>query len=152
MARGGYRAPTKPAPTSGPGKMSRRTDGGPGARQPMATLPNPAYGEQATYRQDQQGAPMAASPSPSGGPQMPSADLSQVTPFGAPTQRPNEPITAGAASGAGPGPEALGLGQGQDPSRQYLDGLLPMLELAANLPAAGLAFRQFVRRLRGSQQ
>jgi hypothetical protein len=37
----------------------------------------------------------------------------QVTPLSAPTQRPNEPVTAGAPMGAGPGPEALGIQLGQ---------------------------------------
>lgn len=149
MASGGYRKPTHPAPASGPGRLSRRTDGGPG--QPVRQLGDAAYGEQATFRSDQQGAPMASGAvQPSQGPAQPPVDLSQVTPMGAPTQRPGEPVTAGAASGAGPGVNALGLAPEQDPSRQYLTSLLPMLELAANLPTAGIAFRQFVRTLRGS--
>lgn len=31
----------------------------------------------------------------------------QLTPFGAPTQRPDEPVTAGIDMGAGPGSDAL---------------------------------------------
>jgi hypothetical protein len=147
MASGGYRQPAKPAPASGPGKSSRRTDGGPG--QPVRSLTDAAYGEQATYRADQQGAPMAAGQAQATDAPMPGADLSQVVPFGAPSQRPSEPVTSGADAGAGPGMQALGVAPQQDPSRQYVADALPMFELAALLPFANLEFRQFVRRLRG---
>jgi len=140
--RGGYQPPSSPAPVSGPGRLSRRTDS-----QPIATLPDAAYGEQATYRQDQAGAPMARVPElPAQG--ISAADLSQVVPFGAPTGRPGEPVTAGADAGPGPGSEALGLGDDQDPGIQHLKAILPSLELMANQPQAGRALRQFVRRVR----
>lgn len=147
--RGGYRQPAKPAPVSGPGKLSRRTDGGP-ARQPIRALSDAAYGEQATFRADQQGAPMAKAPSAPQGAPAPAADLSRVVPFGADSQRPGEPVTAGAAAGAGPGLEALGL----DPDRadagvQYLRDLIPMFEVTAALPNSTVGLRQFLRRLRG---
>lgn len=139
--RGGYQAPANPAPVSGPGRLSQRTDG-----QPVQQLPDADYGEQATFRSDQQGAPMAATPD--GGAVAP-ADLSAVVPFGAPSQRPTEPVTAGAPAGAGPGPEALGLdSEESDPGVQQLRQMLPSLELMANMPQAGRAFRQFVRRVR----
>lgn len=129
---------------SGPGAYSQRTD-----RQPVAALTDAAYGEQATYRQDQQGAPMARAATPdSSGPPTSPVDLSGVVPMGAPTQRPGEPVTAGAAAGAGPGVEALGLGGDSDPGWQYLVDSLPALELMANQPNAGRAMRQFVRRVR----
>jgi hypothetical protein len=147
--RGGYRRPAKPAPASGPGKLSRRTDGGP-AKQPLRALPDAAYGEQATFRGDQQGAPMAkAQTAPQGAP-APQADLSRVVPFAADSQRPGEPVTAGAAAGAGPGMEALGFaGDENDPGVQYIRDLLPMLEVAASLPNSTFGLRQFVRQLRG---
>lgn len=149
-ARGGYRKPSNPAPASAPGALSKRTDGGPSApKQPIRALPDAAYGEQATFRADQQGAPMSATAKPQAGQAGPLADLSQVVPFGAPSQRPDEPVTAGAPSGPGPGPEALGIGnQGNDPGLQYVRQLLPMFELAAQLPTSSVEFRQFVRRLR----
>lgn len=147
-ARGGYRRPARPAPVSGPGKLSRRTDGGP-AKQPMQALPDAAYGEQATFRQDQSGAPMARASAPTQGAPAPTADLSNVVPFGADSQRPGEPITSGADAGAGPGSEALGsVNPANDPGLQYVRDLLPMYELAANLPNSTFGFRQFVRRLR----
>lgn len=47
--RGGYRQPSKPAATSGPGALSQRTDGGPGSakiplKQPIRRLPDADYG------------------------------------------------------------------------------------------------------------
>lgn len=138
--RGGYQRPRRPAPASGPGKLSRRTD-----RQPVRALPDAAYGEQATYRADQQAAPMAkAQPAPQGA-QQPQADLSRVVPMGAPTQNPNEPITAGADSGPGTGAEAIGVGS---PTVEYVRQILPMLSVAAGMPMASVEFRQFVRRMR----
>jgi len=48
MPRGGYRKPGNPAPVSGPGKLSRRTDGGPGSKQAMREVPsNGQYGYRA---------------------------------------------------------------------------------------------------------
>lgn len=141
---GGYRPPANPAPVSGPGRLSKRTD-----RQPIATLPDAAYGEQATFRQDQAGAPMAAAPTVNdAGTTMGAADLSSVVPFGAPTTRPGEPVTAGAAAGPGPGIESLGLSDDDDPGIQHLRASLPALELMANQPNSGRALRQFVRRVR----
>lgn len=123
--RGGYRAPSNPAPVSGVGKNSRRTDGGPVQalrRLPAAegfAQPN-AYGEDTSYYQEQRTAPLAAGPQastppppqPAGGGQSQQAaapPLPQVVPMGAPSQRPDEPVTAGADLGAGPGSAALGL-------------------------------------------
>lgn len=93
---------------------------------------------------------MAAAPGPQGSPVAP-ADLSRVVPMGAPSQSADEPVTAGAAMGAGPGVEALGLDNpDNDPSVQQLRLILPTLELMANSPFAGPAFRQFLRRARSS--
>jgi len=144
--RGGYQPPRRPAPVSGPGRLSRRTDS---PRQPVRALTDAAYGEQATYRQDQQGAPMAATPGPEAQSPVQQADLSRVVPLGADTTRPGEPVTAGATAGPGPGPAAMGLPtEDNDPSVAYLKDILPSLELMANMPESGPAFRQFVRRVR----
>ena len=40
--RGGYRAPSNPAPVSGPGALSQRTDGG--ATQPATYISGLPYG------------------------------------------------------------------------------------------------------------
>lgn len=145
--RGGYQPPARPATVSGPGKLSRRTDGGAG--QPIRDLPNPDYGEQQTFRQMESAAPMAQAPAGPATPAAPvaPADLSNVTPFDAPTDRPHEPVTAGAAAGPGPGPAALGL-PANDPGVAYLRDVLPTLELMANMPMASQTFKQFVRRVR----
>lgn len=110
---GGPRTPDQPAPVSGPGKMARRTDGGPA--QKLRAVTGLPYGENSELNTQQAAAPLAqsmtsgaAAPAPATGPSL--ADrVAALTPFGAPTQRPNEPVTAGAALGPGPGPEALGL-------------------------------------------
>jgi hypothetical protein len=146
--RGGYQPPRHPAPVSGPGRLSRRTDGGPGDRrasQPVRDLPNPAYGEQQTFRDTQAAAPMAPEASPL--PVSP-VDLSGITSLNAPSTRPGEPITAGADSGPGPGPAALGLGIDADPGVQTLRAYLPALEMMAESPQAARGFRAWVRHLR----
>lgn len=150
-SQGGYRAPNNPAPVSGPGAMSARTDGGP---QAIAQLANAKYGEQSAFRQIQQGAPVAGGIQPSGGPppsafrQAAGGGGSQPVPFSAPTQRPGEPVTSGAARGAGPGTEALDT----SPTTNKQDFValrpaLPMLQFLANLPGAHPGSQQFVRYL-----
>lgn len=142
MAQGGYQPPARPAAVSGPGKLSQRTD------QPQQALPDAAYGEQKTFREIQQGAAMSAAPGPAEGPPVTPADLSNVVPLGAPTARPGEPVTAGAALGAGPGTEGLGLSEEDDPGVRALRNMVPALELMANMPGAGRAVKQFTRRVR----
>lgn len=102
-------APANPSPASGPGALSKRTDGGPA--QKLRTLPDAQYGEAATYMDLQRQAPLAQSTAPgqgqpSGGPQ--SGGAPSVIPLNAPTTRPGEPVTAGSNFGPGPGPEILG--------------------------------------------
>ena len=103
--RGGSRTPARPAAASGPGRLARRTDGGPGG-QPVRSFPARSYGERQALAGQQQAAPMAAgrpptTPGSAGGRSQPPAQ--PLTAFG-PTQRPNEPITAGIPFGAGMGP------------------------------------------------
>ena len=144
--RGGYRAPTHPAPVSGPGKLSKRTDG-----QPIRALSDANYGEQATFRNDQSGAPMASTPGPTASSMSPVSglDTSNVVPLSEPSQRPGEPVTSGAASGPGPGVESLGLPNPADTAAiQYLRNQLPTLEIMAGMPQASDVFRQYVRRVR----
>ena len=143
MPRGGYQQPSRPAPVSGPGAMSRRTDG-----QPKQRLANAAYGEQADFQSIQDGARMSASPD-AGMASM--GQMPNVVPLNAPTQRPDEPITAGAPMGPGPGPEAIGLGKPSQQSVQDAVGLgvyLPSLEQAASVPNAPQSFVRFVKYIR----
>lgn len=121
---GGYRKPTNPAPVSGPGAHSRRTDG-----QPMMDLPNAAYGENADFQAAQQGAPMATDSGAAAAPW----SMPQVTGMGAPTGAPTEPVTSGAQYGPGPGTGALGLPTNQqaddaDYFRKYLPTLIEIAQ------------------------
>lgn len=85
-----------PIGVSGPGALSQRTD-----KQPMSAPTGMPYGDRGQLLDMQRAAPMAASGPPTPPP----------TEIHAPSQRPTEPVTAGAASGPGPGPEALTPGQ-----------------------------------------
>ena len=109
MPRGGYRKPANPAPTSGPGALSRRTDGGP--TQAARYVAGGQYGEGQQLLEQQRQAPMAAAPktniSGTAAAQAVSQNRPPIIPINAPTQRPNEPLTAGMPFGPGPGPEAL---------------------------------------------
>jgi hypothetical protein len=106
----------KPAMTSGPGAMSRRTDGGPASKQAqryVAGMPN--YGDGQELMDLQASAPMAkaATPAPASAPQaqqggQQAQPAQPITPLTAPTMRPNEPVTAGSPLGPGPGPSVLG--------------------------------------------
>jgi hypothetical protein len=60
---------------------------------------------------------------PSQAPAVPAQE--PVTPLFAPTQRPDEPITAGIASGAGPGPEALMMAKSAEKLSDTLAKMLP---------------------------
>lgn len=141
MARGGYQQPSNPAPVSGPGALSKRTDGGPG--QGRMQLPDAAYGEQKDFQQIQAGAAMEEAAQP------------QVIPLSEPTMRPDEPVTHGSPSGPGGGPEAIGLSAsnaGQSKlDAQQLAAYLPALIERANQPGVPTSFVRFVRYLRASQ-
>jgi len=147
---GGKRTPRKPAPVSGPGRFSRRTDGGPQGRR---QLPDAAYGEQAAFQEAQAAAPMAGNsqaPAPGGAP---APSPIEVIPFGAPSRRPEEPVTAGVDIGAGPGSTSLGF---PDPNErvnqqdmEMYRAMLPYLEWMASLPNATPGTRAMVRRIKG---
>jgi hypothetical protein len=115
--RGGYRQPRNPAPVSGPGRLSRRTDGGPQqTTQPMTGM---GYGENAEFNAMQGGAPLAATPSVSNARARKTSPTGQggaaAVPLFSPTGFPEEPITAGASIGPGPGP-AYTPSMNQDPT------------------------------------
>jgi hypothetical protein len=98
MARGGYRRPNNPAPVSGPGALSQRTDGGAteGFTQGQATYTGLPYGQNKEINQQQSQAPMAA------------AAMPPILSLNEPSMRPDEPMTSGLNMGAGPGREAMG--------------------------------------------
>lgn len=124
---------------SGPGSLSRRTDRGPA--QKIATLPDAQYGEAATYRDLQKQAPLAQTPSapPPSRPSSPGRGVSAggaatgVTPIHAPTQNPDEPVTAGVDSGPGVGSAALGPILSQSPAQQTYQNALSTLQQVATL-------------------
>lgn len=95
------------AGAAGPGKYSVRTDG--------LTLPSAGYGEGVQTQAIMQGAPLEKAPQVRGaqGTQVKQAAAQAaggpVTPLYAPSERPQEPITHGIASGPGAGPEVLGM-------------------------------------------
>jgi hypothetical protein len=102
--RGGYRRPRQPAPVSGPGQLSRRTDGGPQqTTQPMTGM---GYGENAEFNAVQGAAPLAATPTVSNTRARSTSPTGQgvaAVPLFSPTGFPEEPITAGSSVGPGPG-------------------------------------------------
>jgi len=104
MAQGGYRKPENPAPISGPGALSQRTDGSP--TQSATYMSGMPYGQ--NTMEQQTAAPMA------GRPEMPKIEM--PTPLMAPTTRPNEPITSGIDRGDGPGSSVLGTLPNMEPT------------------------------------
>lgn len=146
MPAGGARTPSNPAPVSGPGAMSKRTDGGPG--QPIRDPGGLAYGDGQELRSVQGAAPMSgqspqAAALASNG--VPLADMSPN--LFAPTDAPNEPVTAGLPFGPGPGPStAAPMPEG--PTKARLEASLPQLLRAAESPFVSPEFRSLVSYIR----
>jgi hypothetical protein len=100
--QGGYRKPRKPAPVSGPGSMSRRTDDG--RKQAVRYMAGGRYGEGKQLLEQQQGAPMAGKPRITPGLTSRTINAEQpITPLFAPTRNPEEPLTTGIDAGPGMG-------------------------------------------------
>lgn len=146
---GGYRRPAHPAPVSGPGRLSRRTDG----RQPQMVAAGGDYGDRKDMQQIQAGAPMsgdigsggmAAQGAPVGLP-----DPSTLTPLDADTQRPMEDVFAGMSGGPGAGPSVANMPSPlTDEQRQRLRSFLPVLVILASRDDADPNTRRLVRQLR----
>lgn len=148
---GGYRRPANPAAVSGPGALSQRTDGGPGAKAAAVKLPDAGYGEQKQFQEIQQGAPIARAGAPSGpGPGAPPS--TPPPPLDSPTGQPGQPVTHGANAGAGPGQEVLGL---FDPGSmaandvsyllKYLPQLQYMVDMTPDAPRSTVALVRYLR-------
>lgn len=137
-------------PVSGPGPYSRRTD----KTQPLRELPDAEYGEAKTFRELQQGAPLAADPGAEAGPSpeqaAANAAAARVIPLGAPSQQPGTPVTDGAAAGPGQGFEALGMTSMSNQDYSLLAEDIGVLEFMANQPGASWAMRNLVRRIKGT--
>ena len=114
-------APMNPkAGVSGPGKYAVRTD--------KLSMGSTGYGEGVETAAIKSGAPLANTPDVNparAGDVREAATQAPVTGLFEPTQRPNEPITAGVAMGAGPGPEALAMRQQM--TEKYSDTLAKLL-------------------------
>lgn len=146
--RGGYRKPEHPAPTSGPGRLSRRTDGGPGDRQAQSIAAGGGYGDRKDMEEIQSGAAMQGGGSPGGDAGPPAPGPAPPPPLGADTERPDEPITAGTDVGEGIGPEAAGIQTDTEMDAAAMRPLLHSLEYIANLPGSNPATRAFVRAMK----
>lgn len=110
------------AGASGPGKFSKRTD---------MNMGSIAYGEGVETAAIQSGAPLAKTADVRGARASDvreAAAQAPITPLYAPSQRPDEPITAGIAMGPGPGPEVLGAGRQTEKYSDTLAKLLPFDE------------------------
>ena len=88
---------------SGPGPYAKRTD---------LAYKSQSYGDGVAYDAAKSGAPLERaqkSPMLSQAPEVPAGSVSQMPSVGLfdPTNRPDEPITAGIDMGAGPGSDAL---------------------------------------------
>ena len=145
---GGKRTPDNPAPVSGPGQLSQRTDGGP--QQVQTDVSGMPYGENQELEELQSAAPMSASPT-ARSPRARSRQASRAgraaggmgaSPLMAPTQRPDEPVTAGAPVGPGAGPAP----RIQEPAAPPLSSMFG--RLAANDPTGdAMAMMSFLQRL-----
>jgi hypothetical protein len=108
---------------SGPGKFAKRTD---------LEYQSQAYGDGVAYDALKSGAPLANTPDVRGATRTEinsavaqSAPQDALTPLFAPSQRPNEPITAGVDVGAGPGSEVLTMGKATEKLSDILAKMLP---------------------------
>ena len=158
--KGGYQRPTSPAPVSGPGSLSQRTDGGPADTQSARYISGLPYGQGNEMLSLQQSAPMEASttPSPASPSQIATAPQQvmsapvQVTSINAPSNRPNEPVTHGANLGPGPGTESLGLFNpdvaAETNFRASMISYMPVLMHIASRPNTSPDTRRVIQQLR----
>lgn len=104
---------------AGPGKFSTRTDN--------LQMGSTAYGEGVETQAIKSGAPLSKTPDvrpARAGDVREAASQGPITELFAPSQRPNEPITAGIDMGAGPGSNALMISR---PTVKLSDSLAQML-------------------------
>lgn len=149
---GGRRTPRNPAPASGPGQLSRRTDGGP--QQVLSDVSGMAYGENQAMEEIQSAAPLAASGQVSARASRSGGSQSRVTatPLMSPTQRSDEPVTAGSRVGPGDGPSILPNAMQQAAAdAAIIAKYLPDLMSIAQQPDTPTGFKRFVRYVRNMQ-
>jgi hypothetical protein len=104
---------------AGPGKFSTRTD--------KLELGSTAYGEGVETQAIKSGAPLAKTGDVKGMPASEVRSVAQgpVTELYAPSERPDEPITAGIDMGDGPGSNALGTNRVSERLSDILATMLP---------------------------
>ena len=105
---------------AGPGKFSTRTDN--------LQMGSTAYGEGVETQAIKSGAPLSKTPDvrpARAGDVREAAGQSPLTELYAPSQRPNEPITAGIDMGAGPGASALMMQKSVAKTSDTLAKMLP---------------------------
>jgi hypothetical protein len=100
MPSGGPRTPANPAPVSGPGKFSKRTDGGPSDKTANLVAAGGSYGSRQALEAQQSAAPVPANQPPnlvpSGGGEVPAPEGPPPDIFGTGVpQGPPAPIGAG---------------------------------------------------------
>lgn len=126
---------------SGPGKFAKRTD---------LEVQSTGYGDKAQYQAAKSGAPLATAPKSPMLSQAPQVGMGQGPGLYDPTQRPDEPITAGIDFGAGPGSEALMMNQISNDDKDIVAKYLPSLSSMASQQDTPQSFRAFVSFLQGS--
>jgi hypothetical protein len=127
--QGGYRKPGTPAPVSGPGALSKRTDG--------RVAEGYAYGMNKQINEQAAGAPLAKVAATVARPMNVAPSQPPITTLTEPTMNPDEPVTAGVNIGAGPGSEALMLPSNADNNAQFNQSIAsyyPVLSYIASRP------------------
>jgi hypothetical protein len=133
-------APMNPkAGVSGPGKYAVRTD--------KLELGSTSYGEGVETQAIKSGAPLAKTANT-----RPTPTAQPVTSLYAPTERPNEPVTAGIDQGAGAGSDALMVNQPADYTNfnANIQSYTPVLSYIASLQNTSPETRRAIRQLRDS--
>ncbi len=126
--QGGYRKPGTPAPVSGPGALSKRTDG--------RVAEGFAYGMNKQINEQAAGAPMAKVATAAARPMNVAPTLPPVTPLFA-ESGPEDVITSGVDFGPGPGSEALMLPNRSDSEAEFnksIASYYPVLNYVASRP------------------
>lgn len=145
--RGGDRVPSNPAPVSNPGAGSARTDGQ--AARFAAGIDNAEdfYEMQTQAKLNKSGVTLPTGRS--GGAPVMQPEVVGLNEF---TQRPDEPVSAGADSGAGPDSSVLAsttmLSAMNDADLAKLASHLPVYARIAESPNASAAFKNWYRWLR----
>lgn len=107
-------------------------------------MPNAEYGENAQFREVQQGAPVAKAESAQA---VAAQAMSSVIGLGEPSLEPDVPVTSGAEYGLGPGQDALGLEDLDQMDADEFAKLKPMLIRRAMRDDTPKSVKVLIRRL-----